>query len=559
MALKINCEIWFVIFATLIAILLRISTSLHPHSGESTPPMYGDYEAQRHWMEITTKIPLKQWYVNTTDNNLEYWGLDYPPLTAYHMYMCGQFSNLLNENFTKLHESRGYESETHKLFMRITVIIGDALLYIPALIWYYQENSNVSESVVNKKIKSKYLNSTTQIDLSLSTLLALFYPGIILIDHGHFQYNSISLGFLILATTFILKENNLLATVLFCLALNYKQMELYHALPFFFYLLSSCIPKPGESYLSGISNFVKIGSTVIFTFAIIWVPFLIDLDVILQVLHRQFPIDRGVFEDKVANIWCTLNILFKFKVKFDNHQMLRICLFSTLAFLFPSCCDLFLHPSKKKFVLALINSSLAFFLFSFQVHEKSILLVAIPVLLYFPHDQYVCFWFLYISTFSMLPLFIKDKLIIAFFALVGFYLIAFRVSIENIYHSFLNTPHGLKESYNSLKHAFLNLEYKQTTQSNVVKITLDQAKKNSEIIKKIIFHVLMLISIILSLFLCVISVILEPPQKYPDLFSLAISVYSCIHFFCFFIYFNLIQLKIPHHFDDIKTIEFEDN
>jgi len=28
-------------------------------------------------------------YVNGTDNDLEYWGLDYPPLTAYHSWLLG--------------------------------------------------------------------------------------------------------------------------------------------------------------------------------------------------------------------------------------------------------------------------------------------------------------------------------------------------------------------------------------------------------------------------------------------------------------------------------------
>lgn len=27
-------------------------------------------------------------YFNTSDNNLLYWGLDYPPLTAYHSFLC---------------------------------------------------------------------------------------------------------------------------------------------------------------------------------------------------------------------------------------------------------------------------------------------------------------------------------------------------------------------------------------------------------------------------------------------------------------------------------------
>jgi len=35
-----------------------------------------------------------------------------------------------------------------------------------------------------------------------------------------------------------------LGSILFCLAINYKQMELYHALPFFFYLLAKSAQKP---------------------------------------------------------------------------------------------------------------------------------------------------------------------------------------------------------------------------------------------------------------------------------------------------------------------------
>lgn len=27
-------------------------------------------------------------YLNTTNNDLNYWGLDYPPLTAYHSLIC---------------------------------------------------------------------------------------------------------------------------------------------------------------------------------------------------------------------------------------------------------------------------------------------------------------------------------------------------------------------------------------------------------------------------------------------------------------------------------------
>ena len=47
--------------------------------------MYGDYEAQRHWMELTIHLPTRQWYTY----DLQYWGLDYPPLTAYVSWLCG--------------------------------------------------------------------------------------------------------------------------------------------------------------------------------------------------------------------------------------------------------------------------------------------------------------------------------------------------------------------------------------------------------------------------------------------------------------------------------------
>ena len=48
--------------------------------------MHGDYEAQRHWMEITTGLAMSEWYFY----DLQYWGLDYPPLTAYHSWLLGK-------------------------------------------------------------------------------------------------------------------------------------------------------------------------------------------------------------------------------------------------------------------------------------------------------------------------------------------------------------------------------------------------------------------------------------------------------------------------------------
>lgn len=54
--------------------------------GYGVPPMHGDFEAQRHWMELTIHLPTSWWYFY----DLQYWGLDYPPLTAYHSWLLGK-------------------------------------------------------------------------------------------------------------------------------------------------------------------------------------------------------------------------------------------------------------------------------------------------------------------------------------------------------------------------------------------------------------------------------------------------------------------------------------
>jgi alpha-1,3-glucosyltransferase len=70
----------------LFAMLVKWSVALNSFSGFNVPPMHGDFEAQRHWLEITTNLPINMWYFY----DLHYWGLDYPPLTAYHSWVLGK-------------------------------------------------------------------------------------------------------------------------------------------------------------------------------------------------------------------------------------------------------------------------------------------------------------------------------------------------------------------------------------------------------------------------------------------------------------------------------------
>ena len=159
----------------LLLVLVRWLVGLHSYSGEHTPPMFGDYEAQRHWMEITIHLPVSQWYFNTTSNDLLYWGLDYPPLTAYVSYIFGCVANVIEPSMVALTSSRGYESATSKVFMRTSVLLCDIVLFMPAI--YCVARAIYGRDNWNQR--------------TAFFLLILLQPAVLLIDHGHFQVHVI--------------------------------------------------------------------------------------------------------------------------------------------------------------------------------------------------------------------------------------------------------------------------------------------------------------------------------------------------------------------------------
>ncbi|XP_046567419.1 dolichyl pyrophosphate Man9GlcNAc2 alpha-1,3-glucosyltransferase-like [Haliotis rubra] len=465
---------------TVAAILLRWTVSLNSYSGHKTPPMYGDYEAQRHWQEITLNLPPGEWYKNTTQNDLLYWGLDYPPLTAYHSYVCGYVARLINPDWVALNTSRGYESYQHKLFMRYSVLAADLVVFVPAVLYYVMSQWRLG---AKEKI--------------FGAMALLLSPGLILIDYGHFQYNGVSLGLALLAMTFLDKGHDLFGSVAFMLALNYKQMELYHAMPFFCYLLGSCFQ---VSLPKGFLKLMMLGLVVIITMVTCWLPFLSDLDSALAVLRRLFPFNRGLYEDKVANVWCSLSVVMKLKQLIVQEKLVLMCLGSTLVMLLPSSLHVLTKPTIENFKLALVNSSLVFFLFSFQVHEKSILLAAVPIAALAPSFPLPSVWFMVISTFSMLPLLVKDGLLLESVGLTVLYMIVMMYS---------------QQAY-----------------------TDKQAEGAGKTLVKILFT----LSCLGAGALTVASQVVKAPVRLPDLFPVLISIYSCMHFILFLLYFTYYQL-----------------
>jgi alpha-1,3-glucosyltransferase len=90
-------------------------------------------------------------------------------------------------------------------------------------------------------------------------------------------------------------------------------------------------------------------------------------------------------------------------------------LLATLSAVLPISIHLGITPSRQRFIYALINSSLAFFLFSFQVHEKSILLPLLPVTLLVLEEPIATTMFMNVAMFSMFPLLKREGLVSAYY------------------------------------------------------------------------------------------------------------------------------------------------
>ncbi|GAA5975083.1 hypothetical protein JCM21900_002433 [Sporobolomyces salmonicolor] len=447
---------WLVALAAVV--LVRWCAGLGGYSGYATPPLRGDFEAQRHWLSLTssslssrthlslpfvplriplypppsppsssTPVPASAWY----SHDLSYWGLDYPPLTAYHSFLLGLVARLSpsSARFVTLRPDSRIASEEEvaaweanmsalegegdmRNWMRASVIVGDVLLWVTAVGWYCWKNfggGGEGPGSGRRGASEKGLRRTL-----VAALTILFQPALILIDNGHFQYNSIMLALTLWAINAFQAGHDLLGSILFVCSLGFKQMALYYAPGVFAYLFGKCLWLGGRD---GLNLFLHLGLTVALAFTALFLPFLTPFPhTFLQALERIFPFSRGLFEDKVANAWCALNVVVKLRELASVPVLARLALGATVLAVLPSTAGVVYlsrklrrekqrengkaedhDPSRRPSSLEppssgpaptshllphlLFLSSLSFFLFSFQVHEKSILLPLMPLTL----------------------------------------------------------------------------------------------------------------------------------------------------------------------------------
>lgn len=493
----------------LFALIIRTAIGLGPYSGFNTPPMFGDFEAQRHWLEITQHLPVSQWYWF----DLEYWGLDYPPLTAYHSYILGKIGSFIWPAWFTLNDSRGVEDGGIKNYMRFTVLLSELLCYIPGVIYF-------TKWVGRRRNQSP-------IGQYIAAAAILFQPSLMLIDHGHFQYNCVMLGFTLYSINNLLDEFYAMAAVCFVLSICFKQMALYYAPIFFAILLSKSLFYPKWF---NIARLMAIALATLATFIAVYSPLYVfgnGFQDVLQSIHRIFPFARGIFEDKVANFWCVTNIVFKYKKIFTQEQLQLYSLIATVIGFLPAFVIVLFHPKKHLIPYALTACSMSFYLFSFQVHEKTILVPLLPITLMFVSSDWnvlsMIFWINNISLFTLWPLLKKDGLRLQYSVVFVMY----NWLLGNF--SFV-TPRFLPQIV--------------TPGPSMSAVSHDYRRRS------LLPNALIWKFIIVASYICMFAIhaadhVLPPPEKYPDLWVLLNCTlgFGCFVLFWFWSYYKLFTLR----------------
>ena len=429
--------------------------------------MFGDFEAQRHWVEVTSNLPVTEWYSASPRNNLTYWGLDYPPLTAFHSQIIGGASrqylhrrygvaegNRRWEASFGLKKSHGSETPQTISLMRYAALWSELIIYYPACIFLvYLLYDYRKKRLGNHRRNLSMLHGCTA--FSLAVLLAWGSASMIYIDHGHFQFNAVSLGLFMWSCNMLLLDAMRcaqdgpsgtfvylgLSIVFYVASYCFKQMSLYYCLGFAAIFFGRCIRvvRERKRALWLLASLLFCLVTGVGSMVLVFYPF-IQHGLTGDVLQRVFPVKRGLYEDKVANAWCCLSLLWKLPNAIRQflgsttpeedvqRAVFMACAFATVVGSNPAIVGAitaaFDQPSNPKkleehchhdasctehdhgineatrpsaaspsaavplddqeinsFVASLwtlLASSLSFYLFSFQVHEKSILLPAMP-------------------------------------------------------------------------------------------------------------------------------------------------------------------------------------
>jgi alpha-1,3-glucosyltransferase len=287
-----------------------------------------------------------------------------------------------------------------------------------------------------------------------------------------------------------------------------------------------------------------LGITVVMTFGILWYPFYhyrhdLDqtvVDVFGIILRRIFPFSRGLFEGKVGNLWCVASVKpISIRERLPPSIQPLCALALTLLMVLPFCVILFcvgkngkvnddsdndmkINSNSRKhridnlhlkvLLWGAAGSSLSFFLASFQVHEKSILLPLAPLSILISDEPMIIHWFAIVCIWSMWHLLVVDRLRIAYLVSIIIYLCYVCAT------SGMNDSKRVSSSLSQNKHPLVKWD------------TWDEKRKH--FFSKCILP----LSISAMIGLHILEALITPPRSLPDLFQVLWVIVSCFSF-CF--------------------------
>ncbi|KAB8260769.1 Dolichyl pyrophosphate Glc1Man9GlcNAc2 alpha-1,3-glucosyltransferase [Aspergillus pseudonomiae] len=344
-----------------------------------------DFEVHRNWLAITHSLPVKEWYYEKTSE----WTLDYPPFFAAFEWLLSQAAQYADPAMLIV-KNLNYDSWQTIYFQRATVILSELVLIF----------------ALNRFIKSAP-QSNKQL-AHIASLSILLSPGLLIIDHIHFQYNGFMYGVLILSIVLARKQSTLLYSgITFAILLCMKHIHLYLSLAYFVYLLRTYCLDPKSVFRPRFGNIIKLGLGVVSVFGLAFGPF-VYWNQVFQLKDRLFPFSRGLCHAYWApNIWAMYSFADRVLILLAPRLGLSInqeALTSVtrglvgdtsfavlpevtkehtfaLTFLFQllPLIKLWRSPGDwDVFVGAITLCGYASFLFGWHVHEKAVLLIIIP-------------------------------------------------------------------------------------------------------------------------------------------------------------------------------------
>ncbi|XP_011554360.3 probable dolichyl pyrophosphate Glc1Man9GlcNAc2 alpha-1,3-glucosyltransferase [Plutella xylostella] len=354
-------------------------------------PLYHstDFEVHRNWLALTHNLSTSKWYYEETSE----WTLDYPPLFAWMEYALSQVAKYFDPKMLEI-SNLNYDSTGTVVFQRLSVIALDVIYFISI--------KRCSNLIGNGKL--------------LVFILLVSNPGLLMVDHIHFQYNGILYGILLLSISSSIRSNFVQAAFWFTILLNMKHIYMYIApafLVFFFraycFTVASTDGKHIAWYSFSLWNLIKLAFTVIFVTGVSFAPL---MDHLPQVISRLFPFKRGLCHAYWApNFWAPYNLVDKVlqhalpKLGFDvataqasmtgglvqefEHAVLptvrpaatfvltAVSMLPALVHLWNLCADK--RYRGVNFVRCITLCATCSFMFGWHVHEKAILMILIPL------------------------------------------------------------------------------------------------------------------------------------------------------------------------------------